>query len=79
MFSEAPSASKIALHALCSLLVEKNFDLIDCQQVTTHLLSLGAVPVSRHEFLLRLQLAMHHDSFHENWGKFEDEISKRLI
>ncbi|MEO6692335.1 MAG: leucyl/phenylalanyl-tRNA--protein transferase, partial [Saprospiraceae bacterium] len=41
MFSEEPNMSKLALIKLCEKLVELDFKLIDCQQVTEHLLSMG--------------------------------------
>lgn len=58
MFALEPDASKVALVALCRSLERSGFDLIDCQQVTPHLMRLGAVPISRAEFLQRLAAAM---------------------
>jgi leucyl/phenylalanyl-tRNA--protein transferase len=51
MFFKTPDASKIALAHLVARLREAGFALIDCQQVTPHLLSLGAEAVSRDTFL----------------------------
>lgn len=48
MFSLVPNASKFALHKLCQNLPADA--LIDCQQETPHLLSLGAKTISRLEF-----------------------------
>lgn len=50
MFSRAPDASKIAMLALCRTLARHRFELFDCQLVSPHLLSLGALPVPRTEF-----------------------------
>lgn len=51
MFARATDASKLALFALARLLQRLDFPMIDCQQSTRHLASLGAQEVSRAEFL----------------------------
>ena len=51
MFSFESDASKIALVALSNHLKKQDFDLIDCQVTTDHLLSMGAMEISRHSFL----------------------------
>lgn len=51
MFSLRPDASKVALVGLARNLETAGFELIDCQQTTDHLLSLGAYEISREEFL----------------------------
>ena len=51
MFSFESDASKIALVALSNHLKNQNFDLIDCQVTTEHLLSMGAIEISRNSFL----------------------------
>ncbi len=50
MFSRQPDASKIALAALVCLCREHGIPMIDCQQRTDHLASLGAQEMPRHEF-----------------------------
>jgi leucyl/phenylalanyl-tRNA---protein transferase len=50
MFSRAPDASKTAMLALCRELLRHDFDVLDCQLVSPHLLSLGAAPMPRREF-----------------------------
>lgn len=50
MFSRAPDASKTAMLALCRQLARHGFDILDCQLVSPHLLSLGAAPMPRREF-----------------------------
>src|SRR5690606_24065007 len=42
MFAREPDASKAALFSLAGLLREHDFSVIDCQQSTRHLASLGA-------------------------------------
>jgi leucyl/phenylalanyl-tRNA--protein transferase len=54
MFSHATDASKIALAHLCRYLVARGFGIIDCQMETTHLASLGALPISRDDYLARV-------------------------
>ncbi len=54
MFSNESNASKIALSALATLLNTHGFDMIDCQVTTNHLVNMGAVEVSRENFLKAL-------------------------
>jgi len=61
MFSRATDASKIAFLALCRRLRERGFTLLDAQFMTDHLARLGAVQVSRREYLRRLQQALARD------------------
>jgi len=50
MFTRATDASKIALAALVRLLLAENVPLIDCQQNTAHLKSLGGREIPRADF-----------------------------
>jgi leucyl/phenylalanyl-tRNA--protein transferase len=50
MFAWATDASKIALAALVAFCRQHGITLIDCQQNTAHLASLGAHEVSRNTF-----------------------------
>jgi leucyl/phenylalanyl-tRNA---protein transferase len=54
MFARETDASKVALVALVEKLRADGFELIDCQQETRHLASLGARPIARHAFAERL-------------------------
>jgi leucyl/phenylalanyl-tRNA--protein transferase len=58
MFAHATDASKIALAYLVHFLRQHGVGLIDCQQETSHLASLGAAPVSRSDFLAHLRRAI---------------------
>ena len=58
MFSRVPDASKVALAWLVALLRRANYRLLDCQFMTEHLASLGAVPLSREAYLARLSEAI---------------------
>jgi leucyl/phenylalanyl-tRNA--protein transferase len=51
MFSTMSNSSKAAFITLCKLLEEKGYIMVDCQVYTEHLESLGAISISRHEFL----------------------------
>ena len=67
MFSLQANASKVALYHLCRWLKRRNFLMIDCQQVTPHILSLGAVEVSRNEYLELLREGMKAPHHHYRW------------
>jgi leucyl/phenylalanyl-tRNA--protein transferase len=58
MFSRATDASKVALVWLVALLRHAGYRLLDCQFMTEHLASLGAVPVSREGYLAALAEAV---------------------
>lgn len=51
MFSFETDTSKMALVALARYLEQYDFDLIDCQVTTSHLLRMGAVEITRNSFL----------------------------
>lgn len=51
MFTRAPDASKIALAALVAFCRSHGIGLIDCQQNTRHLASLGAREIARADFV----------------------------
>lgn len=55
MFSTMDNASKVAFINLSRVLEEKKFVVIDCQVYTTHLESLGAVNISREDFLTLIE------------------------
>lgn len=50
MFTEIDDGSKIALAALVAFCRQNGIPLVDCQQVTKHLASLGAAPIPRSHF-----------------------------
>lgn len=65
MFARVTDASKIALAYLVHFLRENGVELIDCQQETSHLASLGATPIPREEFIKRLQHAIKQPQIEE--------------
>lgn len=58
MFARVSDASKVALVYLVHFLRANGVMLIDCQQETSHLASLGAAPIPRTEFITLLQQAI---------------------
>ena len=58
MFYRETDASKVAIKVLVEHLHAQGFTLVDIQVATPHTLSLGAVEISRDEYLLRLHEAM---------------------
>ena len=59
MFSHQTDASKIALVFLMYYLAKQGVYLIDCQQETPHLSSMGGACISRHDFEQHLQQVCH--------------------
>jgi leucyl/phenylalanyl-tRNA--protein transferase len=59
MFHLQRDASKVALMALVELMRDERMTLLDVQWCTDHLASLGAIAVSRQEYLTKLAGAMN--------------------
>lgn len=58
MFSRATDASKVALAHLIARLRAGGFTLLDCQFITPHLASLGAIEIDRSDYLAALVSAV---------------------
>lgn len=58
MFSKIRDSSKLALAALCAWCYDHDVSLIDCQQETAHLRSLGARPINRAQFVQHVERAV---------------------
>ena len=58
MFSLVSNASKAAFAGMIQSLVEGGVTLCDCQVANDHTLSLGAIEISRREYMQRLSLAL---------------------
>ncbi len=67
MFAKVSNASKFGFISLVNKLKEKDYQLIDCQQETAHLGSLGANSISRTEFLSLLDQNQIHKTIPEKW------------
>ncbi|MGZ5084366.1 MAG: leucyl/phenylalanyl-tRNA--protein transferase [Usitatibacter sp.] len=68
MFARAPDASKVALARLVERLRARDFRLIDCQQATAHLASLGAREIPRATFAKRVQESIQYPPSGERWA-----------
>jgi leucyl/phenylalanyl-tRNA--protein transferase len=58
MFTRSRDASKVALAALSERLRQRGFLLFDIQMLTEHTARLGAIEISRREYLSRLSKAL---------------------
>jgi leucyl/phenylalanyl-tRNA--protein transferase len=54
MFTRVPDASKIALAGLVAFCLRHRIGLVDCQQNTAHLASLGAREIARADFVVQV-------------------------
>ncbi|MGL4230551.1 MAG: leucyl/phenylalanyl-tRNA--protein transferase [Casimicrobium sp.] len=70
MFMRRTDASKIAFAHLVTQLTRWQFELIDCQQQTAHLASLGAAPISRKKFISELARLVHSNAAVSRTGKW---------
>ena len=67
MFHSVTDASKVALWHLVCRLSTWNFDMIDVQQETDHLMSLGAKSMDRKEFLHLLNSSVNKKGKIGSW------------
>ena len=70
MFFKMRDASKFAFYQLVKLLKHWDFELIDAQQETSHLKSLGAINIPREEFMELLERAIAYPTYKGNWNKY---------
>ncbi len=80
MFMRRTDASKIAFAHLMVQLGRWRFELVDCQQKTEHLASLGAAPIPREDFLQRLQRLVNSAAAvpsHGRW-QFDADLAAQL-
>ena len=68
MFARAPDASKVALVRLVERLRADAFRVIDCQQATAHLASLGAREIPRKAFAQLVQESIQYPPTGQRWG-----------
>lgn len=73
MFSRIKSASQFALIALVEYLKGRNFQLIDCQMTTKHLLRFGAREISGRQFRTHLKENIKNIIPYDDW---KDESHK---
>ena len=77
MFARADDASKIALATLVQILRNEKVPVIDCQQNTRHLASLGAREVGRADFLAHVRTAVAAAPI--DWGAYMDRPLNALL
>lgn len=63
MFHLESEASRAALKALVSLLRQQDFRLLDIQQESPHMMAMGAIEISRSEYLKLLAAALGEPDF----------------
>ena len=67
MFTRVSDASKVALVSLVDFLKANDFDMIDCQMTTPHLLRLGAREIPRALFLSQLEISLSSKTLRGPW------------
>jgi len=67
MFARENDASKVALANLVAILRLRKMPMIDCQQETAHLATLGARPIPRRAFADRLAALIHSEEASGPW------------
>ncbi len=76
MFSRADNASKVALAWLVAVLRQAGFTLLDCQFMTEHLRSMGAVEIPQREYRRLVEQAhgRPRTSLGTAWRSFRDGV-----
>ena len=68
MFSRATNGSKIALIALCRMLHDNGFPLLDAQVASPHLTTMGAIEMARRDFIAYVDNHAACDGLPGNWA-----------
>lgn len=68
MFANKANASKFGFIHLAKYLERQGFELIDCQQDTPHLRSLGAELIDKETFFAALKRNMLYPDKYSNWA-----------
>jgi leucyl/phenylalanyl-tRNA--protein transferase len=76
MFTRVPDASKVALAALVAFCLEHGIPMVDCQQNTQHLASLGAREIPRAAFVAQVAQSVKKPA--PSW-RFDSLYWQRLI
>ncbi|WP_298471667.1 leucyl/phenylalanyl-tRNA--protein transferase [uncultured Erythrobacter sp.] len=74
MFSQADNASKVALAWLVAMMRQADFKLLDCQFMTDHLASMGAVEMPQKDYLklVRQARGMPRSTLRDAFAHFSD-------
>lgn len=75
MFTKESNHSKIAFTALVLFLRRQGFLMIDCQQTTAHLGSLGAEEIPIASFMDQLEKGFKYSTARGNWGDIYTDFS----
>jgi len=78
MFSRQRDSSKLALALLCAWCYDNEVPIIDCQQETAHLRSLGGGPIPRTQFLSLARDAIGRKSISSPW-RFDKTALERWL
>ena len=78
MFTRVSNASKFGFITMVKRLQSYGFRLVDCQQQTRHLASLGAKAIPRQEFMTLLEENREEKSMVGNWGTLFEMPSARV-
>jgi len=73
MFHLVSDASNVALVTLVRYLAKWDFDLIDCQVTTDHLIRMGAREISRNRFLRQLDESLKKSTRRGKWATMGNE------
>lgn len=79
MFHKHRDASKVALYYLVEWAKIHTFDLIDAQQQTQHLESMGATAIARPAFLKQLALSLQKPTIRGNWKEKGEKLINETI
>jgi leucyl/phenylalanyl-tRNA---protein transferase len=79
MFTRVTDASKVAFVYLVSFLKSLDFQMIDCQVKTSHLMSFGAREIPRKTFLQQLEKALHFPQTFSKWNLNADLIKELIM
>ncbi len=79
MFSKRPNTSKMAMLGLVTHMRSSGIELIDCQVVSRHLMTLGARVIPRTEFTGFLATACHPPVPQHNWPAQPAPVAKLSI
>jgi leucyl/phenylalanyl-tRNA--protein transferase len=74
MFTRLSNASKFGFIYMVKMLEALGFWLIDCQQATSHLGSLGARPIHRADFLKIMERNRTQETLRGHWGALSDAL-----
>jgi leucyl/phenylalanyl-tRNA--protein transferase len=79
MFARVSNASKVGFIHLVSGLQALGFQMIDCQQSTAHLASLGGVEIPLSEFIRRMHASLDFPPLEQHWNEIPELRSPKLF